>query len=312
MATALQLIRRGKLGTSLRHGELYIFASEYDERAVHILDAEGKSWCNIGNTPSAKILDATSSEVPLDRGTCEPRKVCTNCTRRRALATNPRFKCEAAKAFYGSRPWARLRFETFRAYGRTCMLCGSKANLVVDHIKPRSKFPELQLDPENVQILCNMCNIGKTDVDMSDFRWTFHRQRYSMQRPAKFRLTAERVNQGKYALIAQDVGHLQPIRDSSAKRQRLSMAVDPGLDFALKHFELMDEHACYVAPKRTSWLITLSLAQNFLNSSWIPRTSKYCATCAISENGVMQTHLLLITAFLCLLWPKAAFQVLNC
>jgi 5-methylcytosine-specific restriction endonuclease McrA len=50
------------------------------------------------------------------------------------------------------------------------MLCGSGDKLVVDHIKPRSKFPKLQLDPDNVQVLCNMCNIGKSDEDMSDFR----------------------------------------------------------------------------------------------------------------------------------------------
>lgn len=40
----------------------------------------------------------------------------------------------------------------------------------VDHIKPRKLFPELALDPDNLQVLCHECNHGKGNWDMTDFR----------------------------------------------------------------------------------------------------------------------------------------------
>ena len=40
----------------------------------------------------------------------------------------------------------------------------------VDHIKPRSKFPELALEFDNLQILCDDCNIGKCNKYEDDWR----------------------------------------------------------------------------------------------------------------------------------------------
>jgi 5-methylcytosine-specific restriction endonuclease McrA len=40
----------------------------------------------------------------------------------------------------------------------------------VDHIKPRSLFPLLAADPENLQVLCEDCNVGKSNVDTTDWR----------------------------------------------------------------------------------------------------------------------------------------------
>ncbi len=37
-------------------------------------------------------------------------------------------------------------------------------------MKPRSKYPELALDPENLQVLCRACNMGKRAWDETDFR----------------------------------------------------------------------------------------------------------------------------------------------
>ncbi len=42
--------------------------------------------------------------------------------------------------------------------------------LHVDHIKPRSKYPDLALDINNLQILCESCNLGKGAWDETDFR----------------------------------------------------------------------------------------------------------------------------------------------
>lgn len=76
--------------------------------------------------------------------------------------------------FYESREWLTLRYEALRIHGRQCQLCGAGPKtgkvLHVDHIKPRSKYPELQLDIGNLQVLCKDCNMGKSNVDETDWR----------------------------------------------------------------------------------------------------------------------------------------------
>ena len=73
----------------------------------------------------------------------------------------------AAGDFYNSRQWKELRFMALNLCDGTCQLCGARASdgvqIHVDHIKPRSKFPELALDLDNIQILCADCNIGKSN-----------------------------------------------------------------------------------------------------------------------------------------------------
>lgn len=61
----------------------------------------------------------------------------------------------------------RLRALVLMRDGARCRLCGanpaSGAKLHVDHIKPWSKGGETVL--ENLQILCEVCNIGKSNVE---------------------------------------------------------------------------------------------------------------------------------------------------
>src|SRR3990167_289109 len=79
-----------------------------------------------------------------------------------------------SKEFLQSDAWYSLRYQALKKYGRRCMCCGATpddgAKIHVDHIKPRSKFPDLALELENLQILCKACNFGKSNVDISDFR----------------------------------------------------------------------------------------------------------------------------------------------
>ncbi|MCH9024334.1 MAG: HNH endonuclease [candidate division Zixibacteria bacterium] len=85
----------------------------------------------------------------------------------------------AAKAdtddFYSSKEWRSLRYRVLRKYSAECMCCGrSKKNdgvvIHVDHIKPRSKYPYLALDFKNLQLLCEDCNLGKSNIDETDWR----------------------------------------------------------------------------------------------------------------------------------------------
>ena len=77
--------------------------------------------------------------------------------------------------FYETREWRDLRFKILRKYGFVCMACGNrppKCVLHVDHIKPRSLYPQLELDPENLQVLCEDCNLGKGNKSEDDLRPT--------------------------------------------------------------------------------------------------------------------------------------------
>lgn len=73
--------------------------------------------------------------------------------------------------FYRTREWAELRYKTLVKYGKVCQCCGAdKVVLHVDHIKPRSKYPHLELDIDNLQVLCETCNVGKSNKDVTDWR----------------------------------------------------------------------------------------------------------------------------------------------
>lgn len=75
------------------------------------------------------------------------------------------------KNFYLSKRWKALRYDVLLKYGRDCMLCGITARPPhIDHIKPRSKFPELAYEVSNLQVLCAECNEGKSNRDTTDFR----------------------------------------------------------------------------------------------------------------------------------------------
>lgn len=67
--------------------------------------------------------------------------------------------------FCRTREWMSARQQTLMRYGPVCQCCGadraSGTIMQVDHIKPRSRFPALELDLENLQVLCRECNIGK-------------------------------------------------------------------------------------------------------------------------------------------------------
>lgn len=75
-----------------------------------------------------------------------------------------------SQAFYNSWSWKRLRYQVLLKYGPVCMLCGSTEKIVVDHILPISKYPQLRLEFDNLQVLCESCNMGKSNTDYTDFR----------------------------------------------------------------------------------------------------------------------------------------------
>jgi 5-methylcytosine-specific restriction endonuclease McrA len=76
--------------------------------------------------------------------------------------------------FYRSMKWRQLRYLALRNTDGRCQACGACAadgvKMHVDHIKPRSRFPELALSLDNLTVLCEDCNIGKGSWDDTDWR----------------------------------------------------------------------------------------------------------------------------------------------
>lgn len=76
--------------------------------------------------------------------------------------------------FFTSREWQELRYKALKEHGAACQCCGATRadgkKMHVDHIKPRSKFPELQWLLSNLQVLCEDCNLGKGAWDQTDWR----------------------------------------------------------------------------------------------------------------------------------------------
>jgi 5-methylcytosine-specific restriction endonuclease McrA len=76
--------------------------------------------------------------------------------------------------FLQSYEWRRVRMEALKKYGTRCQCCGATpadgVKMNVDHIKPRKLFPQLALDISNLQVLCEVCNHGKGNWDMTDWR----------------------------------------------------------------------------------------------------------------------------------------------
>ena len=72
--------------------------------------------------------------------------------------------------FYHSREYLEKRYQTIKRSEGKCEACGSRESIQVDHIKPRSLYPKLELELSNLQVLCQKCNSGKGNTDTTDFR----------------------------------------------------------------------------------------------------------------------------------------------
>lgn len=89
-------------------------------------------------------------------------------------ANVPSFFKEKKDSFYTSDEWRRLRYKALVRHGGRCQCCGATpgpgTSLHVDHIVPRSKNRALELEIENLQVLCEACNLGKGASDTTDWR----------------------------------------------------------------------------------------------------------------------------------------------
>lgn len=83
----------------------------------------------------------------------------------RLLAEERHERLKERERFYSSPEWTMIREQVIGEEGRVCSECGQRirreGDVTVDHKRPRSKFPELALTRENLQVLCRRCNSRK-------------------------------------------------------------------------------------------------------------------------------------------------------
>ena len=76
---------------------------------------------------------------------------------------------DETRQFYSSPEWNQIRKEIIKEHGRVCTECNiyirSNKDVTVDHIRPRSKYPHLALEKQNLRVLCKKCNSSKGASD---------------------------------------------------------------------------------------------------------------------------------------------------
>lgn len=81
------------------------------------------------------------------------------------LAEARKIAIEEALRFYSSPEWIMIRKQVIEEEGRVCAECGKQIkndiDITVDHKRPRSKYPDLALNRENLCVLCRTCNSKK-------------------------------------------------------------------------------------------------------------------------------------------------------
>lgn len=109
----------------------------FDElkRAIDIVDAEVKSK----STPCELVVEVVEVAEP------KPKK-------------------KKKKDPLANKKWKEIRLKVIARDGNQCKICGEHVSghyLHVDHIKPKSIYPELIYDMDNLQVLCKSCNFKK-------------------------------------------------------------------------------------------------------------------------------------------------------
>lgn len=125
-------------------------------------------WAEVGDQMRAERANAQADDAKLLDTAAR------SAVMRARKKRTPQFDEVNSDAFLNSYEWRRVRMFVLKRDGAKCACCGATpadgVKMNVDHIKPRKLFPQLALDPSNLQVLCEVCNHGKGNWDCTDWR----------------------------------------------------------------------------------------------------------------------------------------------
>lgn len=165
---------------------MYLINKVNSTRRQHLWDSEKKdSYCGMFTNgggykdqwvrkPEAANVEVCKMCLALSK--TKPIKVKPPAVKKKGhKAKRQRVSKQDHDRFTLSREWRELRYRFIKNNEAKCMACGRSPQhhgiaIHVDHIKPRSKYKHLSLDYNNLQILCECCNIGKSNKDETDWR----------------------------------------------------------------------------------------------------------------------------------------------
>ena len=129
---------------------------------------------------TAKYKCSMCNESAVKRGLCEKhlRASWYSPTRKQKKRVKRVTKTRVIDPFYKSEAWKSLS-KTQLEQHPICARCNSmgiiKASEHADHIKPVRKFPDLKLEPSNLQSLCLPCHNVKTGKERTGIYYDYAR-----------------------------------------------------------------------------------------------------------------------------------------
>lgn len=156
---------------------LYITGSPQRMKLTRLKEMIGERFPDLAGLPKAQCIHAMAERLRLltakeRKAGTPPPPVESVLRAKRITATAVPFV--VTDAFLESYEWRRVRMVALKRAGARCECCGATpadgVRMHVDHIKPRRVYPELALDPDNLQVLCEVCNHGKGNWDETDWR----------------------------------------------------------------------------------------------------------------------------------------------
>lgn len=135
-----------------------------------------KTWVGMAGLMGIETKDRHAAKITLEEYLIENYDIDKLIVRKEKKPRKYKtFRGKRTEDFYDSKAWKELRYKVIKECGAKCNCCGRtpkehKITIHIDHIKPRSKYPELELKKDNLQALCEDCNLGKGNLDETDWR----------------------------------------------------------------------------------------------------------------------------------------------
>ena len=120
-------------------------------------------------------VSCVSSRVVIKRGTKKPSKHKGQFSKKKSDGDGNFYSRNNSIKFNASHKWRTLRYKLLKESNRTCCVCGRSREfhsivLHLDHIVPKSVDWSKRFDEDNLQVLCEDCNMGKGNKDSIDWR----------------------------------------------------------------------------------------------------------------------------------------------